>query len=130
MRNTRSEYFTSDMPSITDITRTCGNVRVVPQCMARPCGARRTSKINERESCNNVSGLEIGAMFAPGHHGYPRASRLTTGEASKDHFGTQSHGCAGQTVRPSLHSISQTRRERYVVIQSPFSVCYERDHVK
>jgi hypothetical protein len=24
------------------------------------------------------------------------------------HYGTQSHGCAGQTVRPSLHSISQT----------------------
>ena len=23
-------------------------------------------------------------------------------------FGTQSRGCAGQTVRPSLHSISQT----------------------
>jgi hypothetical protein len=25
-----------------------------------------------------------------------------------DHHGTLSHGCAGQTVRPSLHSISQT----------------------
>ena len=24
------------------------------------------------------------------------------------HLGTQSRGCAGQTVRPSLHSISQT----------------------
>ena len=46
-------------------------------------------------------------MFAPGHHGYPRASRLTKREASKGQIGTQSHGCAGQTVRPSLHSISQ-----------------------
>ena len=47
-------------------------------------------------------------QFAPGHHGYPRASRLTSGKTSKGHFGTQSRGCAGQTVRPSLHSISQT----------------------
>jgi hypothetical protein len=31
MRNTRSEYFTSDIPSITDIARTSANVRVVPQ---------------------------------------------------------------------------------------------------
>src|SRR5262249_2237722 len=46
--------------------------------------------------------------FAPGHHGYPRASKT---DCSKDHFGTQSRGCAGQTVRPSLHSISQTRRD-------------------
>ena len=29
----------------------------VPQCMARPCGTRWTSEINERESCINVSGL-------------------------------------------------------------------------
>ena len=34
--------------------------------------------------------------------------RLTNGKTSKDHHGTQSRGCAGQTVRPSLHSISQT----------------------
>jgi hypothetical protein len=27
------------------------------------------------------------------------------------HHGTQSRGCAGQTVRPSLHSISQTSQE-------------------
>jgi hypothetical protein len=29
-RNTRTEYFTSDIPSITDIARTSRNVRVVP----------------------------------------------------------------------------------------------------
>jgi hypothetical protein len=45
---------------------------------------------------------------APGQHGYPRASRLTSGKTSQGHFGTQSVGCAGQTVRPSLHFISQT----------------------
>ena len=48
------------------------------------------------------------SIFDPDHHGYPRASRLTTGKTSKGHFGTQSRGCAGQTVRPSHHSISQT----------------------
>jgi hypothetical protein len=30
MRNTRSEHFTSDVPSVTDIARTSRNVRVVP----------------------------------------------------------------------------------------------------
>ena len=34
--------------------------------------------------------------------------RLTNGKTSKGHYGTQPRGCAGQTVRPSLHSISQT----------------------
>jgi hypothetical protein len=29
------------------------------------------------------------------------------GQAGERHQGPQSHGCAGQTVRPSLHSISQ-----------------------
>ena len=34
---------------------------------------------------------------------------LTNGKTSKKgHNGTQSRGCAGQTVRPSPHSISQT----------------------
>jgi hypothetical protein len=30
MRNTRSEHFTSDVPSITDIARTSHHVRFVP----------------------------------------------------------------------------------------------------
>src|SRR5215471_6356519 len=50
--------------------------------MARPRGARQNSKIDERESCNNVSGLVVEQIFAPDHHGYPRASRLTTGKTS------------------------------------------------
>ena len=33
---------------------------------------------------------------------------LTTLKASSGQSGTQSRGCAGQTVRPSPHSISQT----------------------
>jgi hypothetical protein len=36
---------------------------------------------------------------------------LTRRKASEGHIGTQSLGCAGQTVRPSLYSISQTRQE-------------------
>ena len=47
-------------------------------------------------------------QFAPGHHGYPRASETRYRQDLEGHFGTQSLGCAGQTVRPSLHSISQT----------------------
>jgi hypothetical protein len=43
-------------------------------CMARPRGTRWTFKIDERESCINVSGLEV-EHPAPGHHGYPRASK-------------------------------------------------------
>ena len=50
-----------------------GICRDVPGCMARPRGTRWTSKIDERESCINLSGLRSGAI-APGHHGYPRAS--------------------------------------------------------
>ena len=59
---------------------------------------------------------------APGHHGYPRASRLTTGKTSKGHFGTQSRGCAGQTVRPSLHSISQTSAGKLLRLNFSVSV--------
>jgi hypothetical protein len=82
---------------------------VVPKCMARPCVARRISESDERESCINVSGLLVEQiLIAPDQHGYPRASRLTSGKTSVGRFGTQSHGCAGQTVRPSLHSIRQT----------------------
>jgi hypothetical protein len=33
--------------------------RVVPQCMARPRSTRWLSKIDERESCINVSGLLV-----------------------------------------------------------------------
>jgi hypothetical protein len=37
----------------------CSQFRLVPNCMARPCGARRTSKIDERESCNKPDGSDL-----------------------------------------------------------------------
>jgi hypothetical protein len=43
--------------------------------------------------------------------GYLAPPRLTNGKTSSGHHGTQSLGCAGQTVHPSLHSISQTSRK-------------------
>jgi hypothetical protein len=49
------------------------------------------------------------SIFAPDHHGYPRASRLTSGKTSLGRHGIQFSGCAGQTVRPSLHTISHPR---------------------
>jgi hypothetical protein len=64
---------TAGLPSTADIYGDCRHGRSVPICMARPRGTRWTSKIDERESCINVSGLRSGAI-APGHHGYPRAS--------------------------------------------------------
>jgi hypothetical protein len=48
--------------------------------------------------------------------------RLAKRKTSEGHLGTQSHGCAGQTVRPSLHSISQTSAGKLDIefTQSPF----------
>ena len=43
--------------------------------------------------------------------------RLTSGKTSKGHFGTQSLGCAGQTVRPSVHSISQTSAGKLSILK-------------
>ena len=85
--------------------------------------ARRISKSDERESCINVSGSLSGANFAPDQHGYPRASRLTSGKTSLGRFGTQSRGCAGQTVRPSLHSISQTSVGKLSILNVTQSPC-------
>src|SRR5262245_49902783 len=60
--------------------------------------------------------------FAPDQHGYPRASRLTSGKTSVGRFGTQSRGCAGQTVHPSLHSISQTSVGKLSIVMYSVSV--------
>jgi hypothetical protein len=51
-----------------------------------------------------------------------RASRLTRGKTSKGHHGTRSLGCAGQTVRPSLHSISQSSVGKQSILMSSVSV--------
>src|SRR5262245_10276060 len=45
------------LPSKADVRVDVPVGRVVPECMARPCGTRWTSKIDECESCINVSGL-------------------------------------------------------------------------
>jgi len=58
--------------------------------------------------------------------------RLTNGKTSLGHLGTQSHGCAGQTVRPSLHSISQALAGEAVdpmLLGLPSDVRRQRDHV-
>ena len=61
-------------------------------------------------------------QFAPGHHGFRAHPRLTSGKTSKGHYGTQSRGCAGQTVRPSLHSISQTSAGKLLILSYSVSV--------
>jgi hypothetical protein len=63
---------------------------------------------DERESCINVFGLSSGAIVLRAMMGIRAHPGLTSGKTSLGHHGTQSLGCAGQTVRPSLHSISQT----------------------
>jgi hypothetical protein len=47
---------------------------------------------------------------------------LASDKTSLGQIGTQSLGCAGQTVRPSLHSISQTRQESGLFLNSLASV--------
>src|SRR6516164_6105941 len=64
---------TSALPQKQTNSRSSRYVGFVPKCMARPCGTRWTSKIDERESCINVSASEV-QQFATGHHEYPRAS--------------------------------------------------------
>src|SRR5215468_5455313 len=49
--------------------------------------------------------------------------RLTSGKTSKGHHGTQSLGCAGQTVRPSLHSISQASAGKLSILKL-VSLCF------
>jgi hypothetical protein len=51
--------------------------------------------------------------------------RLTNGKTSLGHHGTQSHGCAGQTVRPSLHSISQTSAGKLLILSYSVSLMFD-----
>ena len=55
-------------------------------------------------------------QFALGIMGIRAHPRLTKRKTSKGHYGTQSLGCAGQTVRPSLHAISQTSAGNLLVL--------------
>jgi hypothetical protein len=51
---------------------------------------------------------EVERFLLPAIMGIRAHPRLAKRKTSKGQVGTQSLGCAGQTVRPSLHSISQT----------------------
>src|SRR5262245_3629114 len=45
---------------------------------------------------------QLGACCAPGHHGYQRAFKLISGQASNGPFGSPGFACAGKTDPPSL----------------------------
>src|SRR5262245_37169251 len=75
--------------------------RAVQDGLPRSANVRAASMYQASE----VEHLLLAIMGIRAHPG------LATGQTSKGHYGTQSLGCAGQTVRPSLHSISQPRRE-------------------
>ncbi len=50
----------------------------------------------------------IGAVCAPGHHGYQRACVLISGQASNGPNGSPGFACAGKTGPPSRFILSQT----------------------
>src|SRR6266852_3501280 len=76
--------------------------------MVRPCVARGFHRDGGERSCINVSGLYWSALWAPGHHGYPRACDLITGQASNGPFGSPVFARAGKTDPPSRLILSQT----------------------
>src|SRR5713101_5159842 len=112
-RPSRDVRCTTALPPKADVHPRSCYVANVPKCMARPCGTRWTSKINERESCINVLRAIMGIRAHP---------RLARRKTLKGHLGTQSLGCAGQTVRPSLHSISQTSAGKLLMLNYSVSV--------
>jgi hypothetical protein len=77
--------------------------------MYGPAARRKTDfQDDEREVLHQCIRPRMWSMLLRSSMGIRAHPRLTSGKASVDHYGTQSRGCAGQTVRPSLHSISQT----------------------
>src|SRR5215813_5330687 len=77
--------------------------------MARPCVARRSVKRANVKAASmyQTSGVEHLMLRARmGIRAHPTLTKRKTSKVS--HIGPQSCGCAGQTVRPSPHSISQT----------------------
>jgi len=77
--------------------------------MVRPCVARgfpRSVGIAVLHQC--IRPL-IGAVCAPGHHGYQRACVLLSGQVSMDHSG---HQCSHAPGRPILHLVLSSRRPR------------------
>jgi hypothetical protein len=62
----------------------------------------------------------IGAVCAPGHHGYQRACVLITGQASNGPFGSPGFAGAGKTGPPFRFILSQTSagKRDYVIALS------------
>jgi hypothetical protein len=83
--------------------------------MARPRCARWISESDERESCINVQ-ANMGIRAHP---------RLTSGKTSLGHHGTKYHGCAGQSVRPSLHSISQALAGKLLILSYSLPLMFD-----
>src|ERR1700729_4246597 len=95
------------MPALVRVagpSRPSREVRKVPFCMARAvrCKTEAPRPTNVRAAtmyqASNVEHLLRAIMGIRAH------PRLTSGKTSLGHHGTQSLGCAGQTVRPSLHA--------------------------
>jgi hypothetical protein len=92
------------------------------KCMARAvrCKTEAPRPTNVRAAtmyqASNVEHLLRAIMGIRAH------PRLTSGKTSLGHHGTQSLGCAGQTVRPSLHSISQTSVGKLSILNYSVSV--------
>src|SRR5207245_9458419 len=65
----------------------------------------------------------IGAVYAPGHHGYQRACVLIRGQASNGPNGSPGFACAGKTGPPSRFILSQTSagKRDYVIALSLIS---------
>src|ERR1700726_829976 len=79
MRNTRSEYFISDMPSITDIARTSKNVRVVPgtdSCAATKSGRFRNSSSGVQLVKQSLCLLQIARVEAFGEPAVHRSKEI------------------------------------------------------
>src|ERR1700751_6016816 len=112
----------SAFPPVATRQRTWLVVRFVPTCMARAvrCKTEAPRPTNVRAAtmyqASNVEHLLRAIMGIRAH------PRLTNGKTSLGHHGTQPLGCAGQTVRPSLHSISQTSVGKLSILNYSFSV--------
>jgi hypothetical protein len=92
-----------------DMRRRECDVRFVPKCMARPCGARWRSEIDERESCNNVLGLCSGA-FCSGPAWV--SARIRGSLAERPHRAILAPSLLVAPGRPFVHLFIPSRRPR------------------
>ena len=102
--------------------------------MYGPAARRKTDfQDDEREVLHQCIRPRMWSMLLRASMGIRAHPRLTNGKTSKGHYGTQSRGCAGQTVRPSLHSISQALAGEAVdpkLLGLPSDVRRQGDYVK